>query len=81
MKNSLQNAIHFELAAKTIAGIYTDRWQVELFGKAMKQSLPIHAFPGASRNAVLTPLWIAMIMYRPVLQRRQGGRYTGCYGD
>ena len=51
------------LAASTIAAIYKDRWQVELFFKAIKQSLQIKAFVGLSKNAILTQIWIAMITY------------------
>lgn len=54
---------HFALCAGTIAAIYKDRWQVELFFKAIKQSLNIKAFLGTSRNAVMTQLWIALIVY------------------
>ena len=54
---------HFGLSAATIAAIYKDRWQVELFFKAIKQNLKIKAFVGLSRNAVLTQIWIAMITY------------------
>ena len=54
---------HFHLAASTIAAIYKDRWQVELFFKAIKQNLKIKAFVGTSKNAILTQVWIAMITY------------------
>lgn len=54
---------NFKLAATTISAIYKDRWQVELFFKAIKQNLKIEAFVGLSRNAVLTQIWIAMITY------------------
>ncbi|MEM7361353.1 MAG: IS4 family transposase [Pseudomonadota bacterium] len=53
----------FALSAATIAALYKDRWQVELFFKAIKQNLKIKAFVGLSRNAVLTQIWIAMITY------------------
>ncbi len=53
----------FNLAAKTIADVYKDRWQVELFFKTIKQNLKIHAFVGNSRNAVLTQIWIALSTY------------------
>ena len=52
-----------KLCAKTIAAIYKDRWQIELFFKWMKQHLKIKSFIGTSRNAVLTQLWIAMCTY------------------
>ena len=54
---------HFGLSARTIAAIYKDRWQVEMFFKAIKQNLKIKAFVGTSRNAVLTQIWIALITY------------------
>lgn len=54
---------HFGLSASTIAAVYKDRWQVELFFKAIKQNLKIKAFVGLSKNAILTQIWIAMITY------------------
>lgn len=51
---------HFDLSAKTIADIYKERWQIELFFKALKQNLKIHAFVGNSINAVMTQVWIAL---------------------
>jgi hypothetical protein len=54
---------NFELSAKTIADIYKDRWQVELFFKWIKQNLKIKSFLGTSKNAVLTQIWVAMIYY------------------
>jgi len=54
---------NFQLSARTIAAIYKDRWQVELFFKAIKQTLKIKNFAGYSKNAVLTQIWIAMIIY------------------
>ena len=51
---------HFHLSANTIAAVYKDRWQVELFLKAIKQNLNIKAFLGKSRNAIMTQIWIAM---------------------
>ncbi len=54
---------NFTLSATTIAAIYKDRWKVELFFKAIKQNLKINAFVGTSKNAVLTQVWIALIVY------------------
>lgn len=54
---------HMGLSAKTIADLYKDRWQVELFFKALKQNLKIHAFVGNSKNAVLTQIWVALCTY------------------
>lgn len=54
---------HFKLSAKTIADIYKQRWQIELFFKWIKQNLKIKSFIGTSKNAVLTQIWIAMCAY------------------
>lgn len=52
---------HQKLAASTIAAIYKDRWQIELFFKAIKQSLRIKTFIGTSENAVQIQIWTALI--------------------
>lgn len=52
---------HLKLAASTIAAIYKDRWQIELFFKAIKQSLRIKTFIGTSENALQTQIWTALI--------------------
>ena len=53
------NLLH--LAASTIAAIYKERWQVELFFKALKQTLKVKTFLGTSANAVKTQIWTALI--------------------
>ena len=52
---------HFELAASTIAAIYKERWQIELFFKLLKQQLKIKTFVGTSANAVRIQIWTALI--------------------
>jgi hypothetical protein len=49
------------LGASTIGAIYKDRWQIELFFKALKQNLKIKTFVGTSANAVKTQIWTALI--------------------
>ena len=55
----LTNAWH--LAASTIATIYKERWQIELFFKALKQQLRVKTFVGTSANAVHIQIWTALI--------------------
>jgi len=55
----LSNLLAF--GATTIAAIYKDRWEVELFFKALKQTLIIKTFVGTSANAVRTQVWTALI--------------------
>ena len=52
---------NFHLAAKTIAEIYRQRWQIEIFFKWIKQNLKIKKFYGTSKNALMTQIWIAVI--------------------
>src|SRR5271165_3136391 len=54
---------NFTLPALTIAQIYKQRWQVELFFKWIKQHLRIKAFYGTCENAVKTQIWIAVSVY------------------
>ena len=49
------------LAASTVAGIYKERWQIELFFKALKQHLHVKTFVGTSPNAVRIQIWTALI--------------------
>ena len=52
-----------EWSPQTIAGIYKDRWQIEVFFKTIKQNLKIKSFFGTSRNAVETQIWICLIAF------------------
>ena len=53
----------FEWSAHTIAQVYKDRWQIELFFKNLKQQLKVKSFVGTSKNALLSQLWVALIAY------------------
>jgi len=52
---------HMTFAASTIARIYRDRWQIEVFFKALKQCLRVKTFVGTSANALQTQIWTALI--------------------
>ena len=52
---------HLEFGATTIAAIYKDRWQIELFFKALKQNLKVKTFVGTSQNALFIQIWTALI--------------------
>ena len=52
---------HFAFGATTIASIYKDRWQIEIFFKTIKQNLKIKTFVGTSANAVMIQIWTALI--------------------
>lgn len=54
---------NFKLSAKTIADIYKERWNIEIFFRFIKQNLKIKAFVGNSRNAVMTQIYVALIAY------------------
>jgi hypothetical protein len=52
---------HLDFGSTTIARIYKDRWQIELFFKALKQNLKIKTFVGTSSNALRIQIWTALI--------------------
>ena len=71
---------NFALPAHTIAQIYKQRWQVELFFKWIKQHLRIKAFYGTSENAVKTQIWIAVSVYVLVaIMRKRLGLEASLY--
>jgi len=51
---------HLKFGATTITQIYKDRWQIEIFFKALKQNLKIKTFVGTTANALKTQIWTAM---------------------
>jgi len=52
---------HMNFGATTIAAIYKDRWQIEIFFKTLKQNLKIKTFVGTSENALRLQIWTALI--------------------
>ena len=62
---------NFSISALTIAEIYKQRWQVELFFKWVKQHLRIKSFYGTSINAVKSQIWIALSIYLLVVIARK----------
>lgn len=51
---------NFDLSASTIAEIYKDRWEIEIFFKTIKQNLKVKTFVGTTRNALLIQIWTAL---------------------
>ena len=62
-KNLVFLTNNFTLSATTITALYKGRWEIETFFKWIKQHLKIKTFYGTSENAVMTQVWIAMILY------------------
>ena len=54
---------NFAMPAQTVADLYRQRWQVELFFKWIKQHLRIKSFFGTTENAVKSQIWIAISVY------------------
>jgi IS4 transposase len=68
-----------DFAASTNGCIYKDRWQIELFFKAIKQNLKIKTFVGTSENAVKTQIWTALLcmLVLKILQMRSTFGWIG----
>jgi len=67
---------HLNWSAKTIADIYKQRWQVELFFKWIKQNLKIKAFIGNTDNAVMTQVFVALCVYLILAYLKFQGRIS-----
>jgi hypothetical protein len=52
---------HLTFGPTTISRIYRDRWQVEVFFRALKQNLRVKSFVGTSANALKIQIWTALI--------------------
>lgn len=52
---------HLGFGASTIADIYKDRWEIEIFFKTLKQHLKVKTFIGTSENALRIQIWTALI--------------------
>jgi hypothetical protein len=52
---------HLDFGATTIAAIYKERWKIELFFKALKQTLRVRTFVGTSENALRVQIWTALL--------------------
>ena len=50
---------HLDFGASTIAAIYKDRWEIEIFFKTLKQHLKVKTFIGTSENALRIQIWTA----------------------
>lgn len=72
----LTNLMH--RAARTIAALYTEPWQIELLLNALKQHLKINTFVGTSENAVQVPIWITLLAMLPLkfLQLKSTGPWS-----
>jgi len=64
-----------DMSPETIALIYKQRWQIELFFKWIKQNLKIKSFLGTSKNAVFSQVWIAMIVFLLIWFIKQQTKY------
>jgi len=52
---------HLDFGPTTIAQVYRERWQIEIFFKALKQLLRVKTFVGTSANALHIQIWTALI--------------------
>jgi len=69
----ITNNLHWK--AQTVADIYRERWQIEVFFKHIKQNLKIKSFVGTSENAVKIQLWTALIAVLLLKFLKEKARY------
>jgi hypothetical protein len=63
---------NLEWSGGSVADLYRCRWQIEVFFKAVKQTLQLADFLGHTANAVRWQVWMALLIY--VLLRFQAWR-------
>ncbi|MFQ6609081.1 MAG: IS4 family transposase [Fidelibacterota bacterium] len=71
----------FTWTAATIAELYKQRWQIEIFFKTLKQLLKIKTFVGTSENAVLIQIWTALITILLLKYLKQLAKYDWCLSN
>lgn len=71
----------FTWTASTIAELYKQRWQIEIFFKELKQHLSIKSFVGTSENAVLIQIWTALITLLLLKYLKAIGKYGWCLSN
>jgi len=71
----------FSWTASTIAELYKQRWQIEIFFKTVKQMLKIKTFVGTSKNAVLIQIWTALITILILKYLKQLAKYDWCLSN
>jgi len=72
---------HMRFAATTIAEIYKDRWEIEIFFKLLKQNLRIKTFVGTSANALKIQIWTALIAVLLLKYLKLKSRYDWSFSN
>lgn len=72
---------NFSWTASTVAELYKQRWQIELFFKSLKQHLKIKSFIGTSENAVLIQIWTVLITMLILKYLKSLGKYNWSFSN
>ena len=66
---------NFSWTAATVAELYKQRWNIEIFFKELKQHLKIKSFIGINENAMWVQIWTAMIAMLLLKVLKQRAKY------
>ena len=66
---------NFIWTATTIAELYKQRWQIEIFFKELKSHLKIKSFIGTNENAVFIQIWTALITLLLLKHLKENAEY------
>lgn len=72
---------NFTWTAETIAELYRQRWQIEIFFKELKQHLKIKTFVGTNENAVRIQIWTALITILILKYLKHISKYAWCLSN
>ena len=62
-KQTIEIITNFNLAASTIAELYKQRWQIEIFQRHQTIASYQKTFIGTSENAVKIQIWTAHLLF------------------
>ena len=66
---------NFIWTATTIAELYKQRWQIEIFFKELKSHLKIKSFIGTNENAMFIQIWTALITLLLLKHLKENAEY------
>jgi transposase len=69
---------NMKMTAATIAGLYRERWQIEVLFKRLKQNYPLKYFLGDSENAIKIQIWCSLIadLLLKIVQKGCGAKWS-----
>jgi hypothetical protein len=72
---------NFSWTASTVAELYKQRWQIEIFFKELKSHLKIKSFIGTNENAMMIQIWTALITLLLLKYFKEIAKYNWAFSN